>query len=116
MPTTEELAELIWDNDPDYKRDHLRWHSSGHHIASKSLDVAALMENAHECLELTDCEQCLLGISWEEWEALQNDPQMIIAMAKVLWRNLKEYGRFAFANEPSWQQAVKQYLENNAQE
>lgn len=116
MRTSEELASLaesIWANDPDYKNDHLRWHSSGHHIAQKSLSVADLMENAHECLLFADCEECQLDISNVELDALRDDLQMIIAMAKVLWQNLKEYGRYAFEQEPDWEQAAKKHLEDN---
>jgi hypothetical protein len=104
-------AEKIWRNEAYVRPDHIRWHTSGYHIREKSLDIDTAIEDAYGCLDILP-EECGIDIDIDEWqEKWMENPEMIAAMAKLLYRKLKSHGRYAFEEEPSWLSHAKRFAE-----
>jgi hypothetical protein len=104
-------AEKIWRNEAYVRPDHIRWHTSGYHIREKSLDIDTAIEDAYGCLDILP-EECGIEIDIDQWqEEWTEKPEMIAAMAKLIYGRLKHHGRYAFDTEPDWLSQAKRFVE-----
>jgi hypothetical protein len=107
----DEYAEKIWRNEPYARADHIRWHTSGYHIREKSLDIDTAIEDAYGCLDILP-EECGIEIDIDQWqEEWMEKPEMIAAMAKLIYGRLKHHGRYGFDSEPNWLSHAKRFVE-----
>ena len=107
----ERYADLIWRNHPFVRADHIRWHTSGYHIRERSITVETAVEDAYGCLDI-DPREVGIDMDIEEWqENWMEKPEMIAAMARCVYRHTKQYGRYAFENEPDWLAAARRFLD-----
>lgn len=83
----ENYADQIWHHGY-FAEDEKRWHSSGYHIDEGQLSIDDAIGDAHEVLD------------------------MIAAMTKEIYSQVKEYGRYAFKEEPDWNIKAKEYIDD----
>lgn len=107
----DDYAVKIWNNEPFIAEDRIRWHTSDYHIQPKQLTIDDAVADAHECLDVGIPEEIGIPVSIEEWyNNYFDNPKMIAAMARLIYNNLKEYGRYAFDENPDWGDVTKKYV------
>ena len=111
-PTIFEIyARQIW-NQGYFSEDEIRWHTSGTHIQDNQLTIEDTIEDAWEILGSITPDEVKINISLENWNIKYIDnPEMIAAMAKEIYSQVKEYGKYAFKDEPDWNAEVKEYVD-----
>ena len=108
-----DYATKIWENDSSVAKDRKRWHTSGHHIKAGQLSIDDTIEDACEALDIIP-EQVRISLSTQNWQNNYMDkPEMIAAMAKIIYKNLNQHGRYAFKQEPNWEAVTKDYVKEN---
>ncbi len=111
----DDYADKIWSNEYYIAKDRIRWHTSNYHIESCQLTIEDVIADAHECLDITP-EEIGISLSIEEWQKnCINNPKMISAMAKIIYHNLKKYGRYAFKHNPNWDVVARRYIKDYLQ-
>ncbi len=107
-----DYAQKIWKNCSDVSSDRRRWHSSGYHISENSLTIDDALEDAFEALDIIPTS-CGIDIDLEVWQdRYMEDPEMLSAMASVLYNNLKRFGKYSFKDEPDWDTYARDFLES----
>ena len=114
MTDFDDYATKIWKNEQDVARDRLRWHTSGHHIKPGQLTIDDTIEDACEALDIIP-EQLGIPASTEDWQnSYMDDSRMIAAMAKVIYGNLNQHGRYGFSSEPDWSVLAADYVKEES--
>ena len=109
MTDFDDYAAKIWQKVA--AKDRIRWHTSGYHIKPGQLSLDDAIEDSWESLDIIP-EELGIPVSTEDWQSTYiDDPKMIAAMAKVIYGNLQQYGRYGFSSEPDWSTYAAEFVE-----
>jgi len=110
----DDYASKIWDNEPSVAKDRIRWHTSNYHIKAGQLTIDDTIADALEVLDIIP-EEVGISVSTEEWQKkYMDDPRMIVAMAKLIYRKLNKHERYNFNHEPNWEAVAIEYMKKEA--
>ncbi len=107
--TYDEIAEIIWNNHPNLKKDNIRFHISGYHITKDNkISISTFIEESLIAIDLGNPNDIGINISSERWYSdYFNNIYMLSAISKKIFKELKPYGNFDFKEPKDWATIIK---------